>query len=501
MNAYFVYNVVGVSDDKCDNSTNGANSNEQTLSYETALLVVFIEGILFLIFSMTECRKWIGSIIPLHLKSAIPFGIGIFLAWIGIIDIVGSKDCVTLVKLSWQSFLGMIGFILIMLGTIYKFKGTTLIIIVLISMISYLCGVSHYHTKFLDLEYFVPQFETFGTCFSKKPWNSFEFTHFQFYISIGTFLIVDILDTTGALYGLADYSNLLDKSGDYSDSKLAFCADAIGTIIGAIFGTSPVTSFVESAAGIKEGGKTGVTAIVVSFFFGISSFCAPIFVSVPSFATGPALIVIGLLMTRSALKIKWGDLRVSFPVGVTIVLMPISYSIAYGIIGGISTHGIIVISDKIIHCIHYCHCPTFCQYICCDLPSSDNKKKDNYSNKTVCVNCQDLMDDEKYELVQCIKDECKGTTTGKILCIECFDYVHKKQKKNHRYDENSDYIVGINENNADNDIQLIIPSQLTRRQGVVNRHYQYQMVVGNNDEKEELDIIHNNNNNHSREED
>ena len=172
-------------------------------------------------------------------------------------------------------------------------------------------------------------------------WNSLNLGFFLFddvdfsgsdvWVALLTMLYVDILDTTGTLYSMADFAGLVDERGDFPRSTWAFTADAIGTILGSWMGTPDTTCYIESAAGIHAGGRTGITAIVVGLLFFVSLFFNPIFASIPPWATGPALVIVGALMMESVVKIKWDDMRQAMPAFVSIIIMPFTYSIAYGI--------------------------------------------------------------------------------------------------------------------------------------------------------------------------
>lgn len=177
----------------------------------------------------------------------------------------------------------------------------------------------------------------------------------QFLLALFTFLYVDILDTTGTLYSMADFADMIDKdTGDFEGSTAAFTADAIGTVVGSLLGTSPVTTYIESGAGIQEGGRTGLTAVVIAFWFFISIFFFPIITCFPPWSTGPALIVVGCLMMRNVTKVNWADFGEAFPAAITIMLMPFTFSIAYGIIGGYFTWIVLYLSDKLFDVIPYC---------------------------------------------------------------------------------------------------------------------------------------------------
>ena len=307
-----------------------------------------------------------SKLIPSHLKSAITageffhlwdtdhiqilymtsLGIGVFLALIGLqsdqgIGLVVSHP-VTLLTLggctekyeecdgiglncgcdggllqSPTTWMGISAFFVIIILMQRKVKGAIFIGILFVAVSSWIRGTSI--TYFPDTDEGNARFETFksvisfhqiektlGACFSNIDLSN---DIGDVLVALMTFLYVDLLDTTGALYSMAEFGGYLDENGDFERSKYAFCTDAIGTIIGSVMGTSPITSFIESGSGIQEGGRTGITAIVVSFLFFVSLFFSPIFASIPPWSTGPALIVIGALMFKTVLKINWDDMR------------------------------------------------------------------------------------------------------------------------------------------------------------------------------------------------
>ena len=173
----------------------------------------------------------------------------------------------------------------------------------------------------------------------------------DFWVALITMLYVDVLDTTGTLYSMAAFSGLIDKDGNFPRSTAAFCSDAIGTVFGAVLGTTDVTAYIESGSGVNEGGRTGITAIVVGILFFFALFFTPIFASIPPWATGSALIIVGALMMNTVTEINWKDYRQSIPAFLTMIIMPFTYSIAYGIITGLVLHGIIFITDKLFELI------------------------------------------------------------------------------------------------------------------------------------------------------
>lgn len=185
----------------------------------------------------------------------------------------------------------------------------------------------------------------------KDTWFQWDFGDFDggnLAVALITFLYVDLLDTTGTLFAMAEFAGFTDENGDFEGQTAAFVVDGVATSVGACMGTSPVTTYIESAPGIEEGGRTGITAIVVAFYFLISIFFAPLLASVPPWATGPALIIVGAMMMRGLVKIDWMDYGQAIPAFATIVIMPLTYSIAYGIIAGLATYAAINGADYLI---------------------------------------------------------------------------------------------------------------------------------------------------------
>ncbi|KAI8819425.1 purine transporter [Fimicolochytrium jonesii] len=354
VNAYFAYTVVGF---------HGTGK----VSYQTALAAVFIEGLIFLALSLLGLRQLLTKVVPLSIKTATAAGIGLFLAFIGLqssegIGIVGGSSA-TLVTLggcppdfkdkngactsrtmeSPTTWVGILGFIIIAILMSYRVKGSLLIGIVFISAISWFRSTSITYFPYTDngnsaFDYFkqvvdVPKIRhTAGAL-------DFNLSSSSVWIALVTMLYVDILDTTGSLFSMAKYAGLVDEHGDFEGSYPAFITDAASISIGSLLGTSPNTVFIESGAGIAEGGKTGLTAIAASFFFFLSLFFAPIFASFPPWATGPALILVGVLMAQTAFAdINWRYLPDAIPAFLTIAIMPMTYSIAYGLIAGLGSY-------------------------------------------------------------------------------------------------------------------------------------------------------------------
>lgn len=337
LNAYFAYTVV----------------LDKGYSWQLALFAVFIEGLIFILLSVTNVREAIFNAIPLSLKSAISAGIGLFIAFIGLQSanlVVGGPTLVSLVNFREQfnsqgitAILCLIGVILIAVLSHFKVKGALLFGILgswIVGMIFQAVGlyVPNPETGFFSLypAFSAPSLDGFGDlvgqCF-KIDFAGIRII--DFIIVIFAFLFVDIFDTIGTLIGVASKADLLDKEGKLPGVKGALMADAIGTTVGAVLGTSTVTTYVESSAGVAEGGRTGLTALTTGVLFLISIVLAPIFLSIPAFATAAALIYVGFLMISSILKVDFNDLTEAVPAFVALIAMPLFYSIAEGISFGV----------------------------------------------------------------------------------------------------------------------------------------------------------------------
>ncbi|TPX63677.1 hypothetical protein SpCBS45565_g06459 [Spizellomyces sp. 'palustris'] len=356
LNAYFTYQVVGL---------HGSGN----VSYQTALAAVFIEGIIFLVLSALGLRQLLTKAVPMSIKTASAAGIGLFLTFIGLQSSAGiglvTGDGATLVALGGcpesekkggvclahhmeggHTWLGILGFLIIAFLTIFRVKGSILIGIIFISAVSWF---RHTPVTFFPdtpsgndaFDYFkkvvdVPRIRHIGGALD------FSLGSGEVWVALITFLYVDILDTTGTMFSMAKYAGFMDESGDFEGSYPAFLSDATAITVGAVLGTSPSTAFIESGAGIAEGGRTGITALVTSFFFLLSLFFAPIFASFPPWSTGPALILVGAMMAQSAFsEINFKYLPDAIPAFLTIILMPLTYSIAYGLIAGIGSYIVI----------------------------------------------------------------------------------------------------------------------------------------------------------------
>ncbi|NEW78482.1 MAG: NCS2 family permease [Gelidibacter sp.] len=302
-------------------------------SWEFALTAVFLEGIIFIILTAFNIRELIVNSIPLNLKHAVSVGIGLFIAFIGlkgtglIVDnpatLVGLGDMKNPAVL-----VGLAGVIIIGVLFAKKVKGAILIGILTSTIIGIFVGITVIPENF-SLVSLPPSIEPI---FFKFDFSQV-FT-LDMLIVLFTFLFVDMFDTVGTLVGVSSKADMLDKDGNVPRVKQALFADAIGTTVGAILGTSTVTTYVESAAGVAEGGKTGMTALTVAGMFVLALFFAPIFMIIPAAATAPALIIVGLFMISPIMKIDLDDFTEAIPAFFTIIMMPLTYSIAEGIVFG-----------------------------------------------------------------------------------------------------------------------------------------------------------------------
>ena len=302
-------------------------------SWEFALTAVFLEGIIFILLTAFNIRELIVNSIPLNLKHAVSVGIGLFIAFIGLkgtgLIVDNPATLVTLGSMKNPEVLvGMAGVLIIGVLLTKKIKGAILIGILASTIIGLIVGVT-----------VIPENFTFVSLPPSIEPIFFKFDFSQVFtldmlIVLFTFLFVDMFDTVGTLVGVSSKSDMLDKDGNVPRVKQALFADAIGTFFGAILGTSTVTTYVESAAGVAEGGKTGMTALTVAGMFALALFFAPIFMIIPAAATAPALIIVGLFMISPIMKIDLTDFTEAIPAFFTIIMMPLTYSIAEGIVFG-----------------------------------------------------------------------------------------------------------------------------------------------------------------------
>ena len=318
LNAFFVYSVcMGMG-----------------YSWQFALTAVLIEGLIFIVLTLTNLREAIVNAIPMSLRNAIGAGIGLFIAFIGLKSAgVVVADGATLVALgdvtSGSALLAFIG--LVITGFMYSRNGPGAILlgIIITMVIGIPLGVTEFKGIVSAPESIAPifcQFE-FDKIFSA-----------DMLVVVFTFFFIDMFDTVGTLVGVCTKAKMLDENGNIHRVKQAFMADSIATTFGAMLGTSTTTTYVESAAGVAQGGRSGLTALVVGCCFVIAMFFSPLFLSIPSAATAPALIIVGLLMAEQIKNVDFDDFSESIPAFVCMIMMPLTYSISNGILIGMITH-------------------------------------------------------------------------------------------------------------------------------------------------------------------
>lgn len=343
LNAYFAYTVVG----------------NMGYSWEIALMAVFVEGLIFIVLSLTNVREAIFNSIPMTLKYAVSGGIGLFIAFIGLQNakLVVNSDSTLL---TYQTFKGEtfhsvgVGAILALLGVLIigillvkRVKGGILLGILITWVLGILCELAGIYvpdpdagmysvipTAFVSFD-FTSLGQTFGKVFQADfaGVRALDFATVMF-----AFLFVDIFDTLGTLIGVASKADMLDKDGKLPRIKGALLADAVATSAGAILGTSTTTTFVESASGVTEGGRTGLTAVTTGVLFLLALIFSPLFLTIPSFATAPALIVVGFYMISNVVKIDFDDPSEGLPAFLAIAAMPLAYSISEGIAIGVISY-------------------------------------------------------------------------------------------------------------------------------------------------------------------
>ena len=306
-------------------------------SWQFALTAVFIEGILFIIMTITNIREAIVNAIPKNLRYAIGGGIGLFIAFIGMQNAgIIVNDDATLIALgditSGTALLALIG--LVITGVLYALnvKGAMLIGILVTTVIGIPMGI----TEFKGI---VSTPESISPIFCKFEWHNI-FT-LDMLVIVFTFLFIDLFDTVGTLVGVSTKAKMVDENGRIPNLKQAFMADAIATTAGAMLGTSTTTTYVESAAGVAQGGRTGLTAFSIACCFAIALFFSPLFLSVPGAATAPVLILVGMLMMEPVRNIDFDDATEAIPAFITLAMMPLAYSISAGIMLGMISYVII----------------------------------------------------------------------------------------------------------------------------------------------------------------
>ncbi len=331
------------------------NGGDVIKGYQAGLVIILVSGLIFLLLSVTGARSYIAKAMPECIKKAIPAGIGLFIAFIGFqnVGIIQNNDytLVQFVKINgaeWAAIapaiIALVGFLIIAILSKLRVKGSVLLGILATTVIYYLAT---WQLPSFDLGSIIDPFKDFAeigitAVFTPDSWkNAFSGemigSIFSVIMLIVTFCLVDMFDTIGTLYGTASEANMLDENGDPVDIDKSMACDSIATVSGAVCGTSTVTTFVECASGVAAGGRTGLTSLVTSICFAICLFLSPVASIIPAAATAPALIYVGVLMLKNFSKVDMEDLRSAVPAFLTLVMMPLTYSIANGIgIGAIS---------------------------------------------------------------------------------------------------------------------------------------------------------------------
>ena len=347
LNAYFAYTVVlGMG-----------------YSWEYALTAVFAEGIIFILLSATNVREAIFNAIPQNLKAAVSVGIGLFIAFIGLQNakiVIGGSTLLQLfsvdkynevngVSASFNDvgitvLLAIIGIIVTGILVVKNIKGTILWGMLITWLLGIICQFTGLYVPNADLGFYslLPNFSNGLSIPSLSPiFCKLDFSgifSLNFIVILFAFLFVDLFDTIGTLIGVSAKADMLDENGKLPRIKGALMADAVATTVGAVIGTSTTTTFVESASGVSEGGRTGLTSVTTAILFGLSLFLSPIFLAIPSFATAPALVIVGLYMLTNVTNIDFNDMSEAIPCYVCIIAMPFFYSISEGISMGVITY-------------------------------------------------------------------------------------------------------------------------------------------------------------------
>ena len=348
LNAYFAYTVV----------------LSMGYTWEMALAAVFVEGALFLVLSLTNVREQIFNSIPMNLKYAVSAGIGLFIAFIGLQNAKIVVDSATLVGMySFKAsianglfhsegitvLLALIGILITGVLLVKNVKGNILWGILITWALGIVCQLTGLYQINPEAGCYslLPDFSNGIAIPSLAPtFMKLDFSRvasIDFVVVMFAFLFVDMFDTLGTLIGVASKANMLDEQGRLPRIRGALLSDSIATAVGAVLGTSTTTTFVESASGVAEGGRTGLTAVVSAILFALSLFLSPIFLAIPSFATAPALITVGFLMLTSILKVNFEDYTEAIPAYIAVIAMPFMYSISEGIAMGVISYVLITL--------------------------------------------------------------------------------------------------------------------------------------------------------------
>ena len=310
-------------------------------SWQFALTAVFLEGILFIILTLTKVRSWILNAIPLSLKHAIGAGIGLFIAFIGLQNagIIVNNDS-TLVGLGeitkGAALLGILGIVITGALVILKVKGSILIGILVTAIIGLFIKdpvTGEALTKFSGV---ISAPDSVAPIFCQFEWG--QILTWDMLAVVFTFLFIDMFDTMGTIIGVSQKAGMVDEKGNVDGIDKMFMADSIATVCGACLGTSTTTTYVESASGVGEGGRTGLTAFTVAALFALALLFSPVFLAIPSAATAPALVIVGVMMMTPVAKIDWENYSESIPAFITVLMMPVAYSISDGILLGVISY-------------------------------------------------------------------------------------------------------------------------------------------------------------------
>lgn len=320
LNAFFAYTIVL-----------GMN-----YSWKFALTAVLLEGIIFILLTLFNVREAIMDSIPNNIKKAISVGIGLFIAFIGLTNagIITRPESNVILGLgnitTGNALLAVIGILITGILLALKIKGALLIGIIITTLIGIPMGITELPKTLFSLP------PSVGPIFMQFEWRNI-FT-IDMLIILFTLLFMDMFDTVGTLVGVATKAKMIDKNGKVPNANKALLADAIGTTVGACLGTSTVSTFVESASGVAEGGRTGLTAVSTAFMFFVALFFSPLFIMIPAAATAPSLVLVGLFMISPIKEIDFEDFTEAIPAFLTIIMMPLAYSISDGIVFGIVSY-------------------------------------------------------------------------------------------------------------------------------------------------------------------
>ena len=305
--------------------------------WQMALTAIFLEGVLFILLTVTNVRKLIVDAIPVTMKRAIGAGIGLYIAFIGLksAGIIVNSEATSVALGSFSEpavILSIIGFLITSVLVILNVKGGMLLGIIATTLIGIPMGV----TNFNGVMSTPPSIEPI---FCKFEWS--QILSWDMVAIVFTFLFIDMFDTIGTVVGVSVKSGMVDKDGNVDGINKVLMADAVATVAGAVFGTSTTTTYIESASGVSEGGRTGLTSFTIAVCFAIALMFSPLFLAIPGAATGPVLFIVGVMMASPVRDIDWSDYSEAIPAFVTMLLMPLAYSISDGIMLGMITYTVL----------------------------------------------------------------------------------------------------------------------------------------------------------------